>query len=75
MAVTMVPRTCILCSLLGTVCEIEAAVDDVAAHDQLKRETVLGHDLAHLCVMTHFELLLHCVLLVAMYVLYDQRRN
>jgi hypothetical protein len=47
--------------------EIEAAVDDIAAHDQLQGEAVFCHDLTHLCVMTHFELSFHCVLL-AVYV-------
>jgi len=35
----------------------------------LQGEAVFCHDLTHLCVMTHFELLLHCLLLVVMYVL------
>ena len=61
--VTIISVPVIVCSLLGTVCEIEAAVDDLAAHDQSQGETVLGHDLTHLCVMTHLELLLHSRLL------------
>jgi hypothetical protein len=57
-------------SSLGAVSEIEAAIVDMAAHDHLQGETVFCHDLTHLCVMTHFEMLLfHHVLLVAMYVL------
>ena len=39
--------------------EIEATVDDLAAHNQLQRKTVLCHDLTHLCVTSHFELSFH----------------
>jgi len=55
-------------SLLGTMGEIEATVDDLAAHDQSQRKTVLCHNLAHLCEPVHLDLfafLFHHVCIIA----------
>jgi hypothetical protein len=54
-------------SLLGTMGEIEATVDDLAAHHKSQRKAILCHDCSHSCVAAFFELFLfHHVCIIAL---------
>jgi hypothetical protein len=57
----LVMFTLIICSLLGTVGEIETTVDNLAAHDHSQRKTILSKLGSHLCVTTLLDALVHFV--------------